>query len=381
MKKANKNIKYYEISEIGNKLNILPVEPLIYSNADGFRKILSQLDIFNNVQEITIDYSGQTDFDTYLIVFKGIVENYCLENKIIFNELNITGDIESVIVLLKSPPESEVTPKPKESFLYKHFEQVGKIVLKVFSDIYNFVSFFGELFSKFLTLLIHPTRMRWKDMPLHFTQSGVLALPITVMIVFLLGLITGYQGALQLKQFGADMFIANLVGISLTRELSPLMVAILVAGRSGSAFAAELGTMKVSEEIDALTTMGFDKLEFLVMPRVLSVTLAMPFLVIICNIVGMVGGMIAAITTLDITMSGYVGSMQMAISLWDIGTGLIKSIMFGFLIASLGCYKGINVQGGADAVGRYTTASVVASVFLIIVTDAVFTFIFQALGI
>jgi phospholipid/cholesterol/gamma-HCH transport system permease protein len=177
------------------------------------------------------------------------------------------------------------------------------------------------------------------------------------------------------------MFIANLVGISLTRELAPLMVAILVAGRSGSAFAAEIGTMKVSEEIDALTTMGFDKLEFLVMPRVLSVTLAMPFLVIICNVVGMIGGMIAAVTTLDITMAGYIGRMQMAISLWDIGTGLIKSIMFGFLIASLGCYKGINVKGGADAVGRYTTASVVAGVFLIIVTDAVFTFIFQALGI
>jgi hypothetical protein len=146
VKKADKNIKYYEISESGNKLNILPVEPLIYSNAYGFREILDKLDSFKDVVEITIDYSRQIDFDTYLIVFKGLVQNYCIENKILFSELNISHDIESVILLLKSPPESVVPPKPKTSFLYRHFEQVGGIVLKVFGDVYNFISFFGELF-------------------------------------------------------------------------------------------------------------------------------------------------------------------------------------------------------------------------------------------
>ena len=381
MKKNKKNIEFLSIVEGKDSLTIIPVEPLTYYNAKGFRAITGKLSEFENPGTIKLDFSKQTNFDTYLIVFKGIIESYCFENKLSFNIQNSNENIDSVIELLKSPAQAVPEIKSEKSVIYKHFEQVGRKVIQISQDIFNFISFFGEIFTKILKLFIHPSAMRWHDVPLHFTQSGVFALPITFMIVFLLGLITGYQGAIQLKQFGADSFISALIGISLTRELSPLMVAILVAGRSGSAFAAEIGTMKVSEEIDALTTMGFDKLEFLVLPRVFSVTLAMPFLVIICNIIGMIGGMIAAITTLDVTITGYIMQMQMALSLWDIGTGMIKSVVFGFLIASLGCYKGLNVQGGADAVGRYTTSSVVAGVFLIILTDAVFTFVFQSLGI
>ncbi|MBX3042595.1 MAG: ABC transporter permease [Candidatus Kapabacteria bacterium] len=381
MKKSKPDTDYYKLQIEDGVLHLNVLMPLIYSNSEYFRSVLSEIGKIKDISKIEIDFSLQDNFDTYLIIFSQSVEKYCIEQNIRFEIINSNPDINSVVILLKSPPAEILEPKPKKSYLYRHFEEIGYIVIKIVKDTYNFISFFGELFIRFLTLIFKPSRLRWEDMPLHFTQSGVMALPITLVIVFLLGMITGYQGALQLKQFGADMFIADLVGISLTRELSPLMVAILVAGRSGSAFAAELGTMKVSEEIDALTTMGFDKFEFLVLPRVMSVTLAMPFLVIICNIVGILGGLIAATSTLDITFSGYIGRMQMALSLWDIGSGLIKSIVFGFLISALGCYKGLNVQGGADAVGRYTTSSVVAGVFLIILADALFTFIFQALGV
>jgi phospholipid/cholesterol/gamma-HCH transport system permease protein len=223
--------------------------------------------------------------------------------------------------------------------------------------------------------------VRWIDLPDIFTKNGVMAVPITVLIVFLIGLISGYQGALQLRQFGADIFIADLVGISITRELSPLMVAILVAGRSGSSFAAQIGTMKVSEEIDALTTLGFDKHDYLVLPRVLAITFAMPILVLICNLVGVIGGLVAAITTLDITLSGYINQLQVALRLGDIFSGLIKSIIFGFLISLVGCYKGLSASGGAESVGKITTGSVVISVFLIIFVDALFTFLLSALGI
>jgi phospholipid/cholesterol/gamma-HCH transport system permease protein len=363
------------------QLILVPKAPLLYSNSKKYHKIVQLIKSQKIIKSIQLDFSEQINFDTYLIIFYKKIEKYCKKHQLDFKTINSSDDINAVIGMMNSSIVDNAIPKPVLSPFRRHIQHIGDIIIHIAQDTYNFISFFGELFIRLITLIFHPSRMRWRDLPGHFTQSGVFALPITVMIVFLIGLITGYQGALQLKQFGADNFIANLIGISLTRELSPLMVAILVAGRSGSAFAAELGTMKVSEEIDALNTLGFDSFEFLVLPRVVSVTLAMPLLVIICNVVGMVGGLIAALTTLDVTTSGYILRMQSALSLLDISTGLFKSIIFGFLIASLGCYKGLNVTGGADAVGKITTASVVASVFLIILSDAIFTFIFQALGI
>lgn len=159
------------------------------------------------------------------------------------------------------------------------------------------------------------------------------------------------------------------------------MVAIIVAGRSGSAFAAEIGTMKVSEEIDALTTMGFDRMQFLVLPRVLAVTFAMPLLVIICDLAGIIGGLLAGLATLDITISSFLAQLNIALNYAHVFSGIFKSIVFGLLIATIGCFRGFQVQGGAESVGRYTTASVVSGVFLVILTDAIFVFLLSALGI
>jgi phospholipid/cholesterol/gamma-HCH transport system permease protein len=223
--------------------------------------------------------------------------------------------------------------------------------------------------------------MRWKDFPFQYLNAGVNALPIVVLIVFLIGLITAYQGAGLLQQFGADIYIANLVGLTITRELSPLMTAILVAGRSGSAFAAEIGTMKVSEEVDALNSMGYDPIRFLVMPRVFSVVFAIPFLTLVADLAGIIGGLFAAVTTLDISITGYLNQLQLSLNYYHVFTGVGKSMVFGFLIAAVGCFRGLQVRGGAESVGRYTTASVVTGVFLIILSDAVFTFLFQTLGI
>jgi phospholipid/cholesterol/gamma-HCH transport system permease protein len=258
---------------------------------------------------------------------------------------------------------------------------MGELFKIIFSDTTHFIEFLGEMLVKLLSLIIHPMRMRWRDFPFHFTNSGVNALPIVILIVFLIGVITGYQGAIQLQAFGADIYIANLIGISITRELAPLMTAILVAGRSGSAFAAEIGTMKVSEEIDALKSMGFDVVEFLVLPRVLSVMIAMPLLTLLADVAGIGGGLLMAVTTLNLTMVSYLNQLQAALSFGDIFSGIGKSIVFGFLIATVGCFRGFQVRGGAESVGRYTTASVVSGVLLIILADAVFSFIFQAVGI
>lgn len=381
MKSNIDNSENFSFEIIDDKLIITPKVALLYSNSKKYIDIIKNINSYNNYNSINIDFSKQSNFDTYLIIFLKKISIYCKNNNLNFEIINSSEDIDTIISLLNTSVDNEIAFHSDLSRFRGAFQSLGDRVINIYYDIYNFTSFFGELSKRLFSLFINPLRMRWSDFPVHFTQSGVYALPITVMIVFLIGLITGYQGALQLKQFGADGYIADLVGISLTRELSPLMVAILVAGRSGSAFAAELGTMKVSEEIDALNTMGFDSIDFLVLPRILAVTMAMPLLVLICNIVGIAGGLISALTTLDVTSSGYFLRMQSVLSLYDIFTGLFKSIIFGFLIASLGCYKGLNVRGGADAVGKTTTSSVVASVFLIILSDAIFTFIFQAIGI
>jgi phospholipid/cholesterol/gamma-HCH transport system permease protein len=237
------------------------------------------------------------------------------------------------------------------------------------------------LIIKILILFVNPWKMRWKDFPFQFFRSGVAALPIILLILFLIGLVTGYQGAVQLHQFGADMYIADMVGISITRELGPLMTAIIIAGRSGSSFAAEIGTMKVSEEIDALNSMGFDFMRFLVMPRVMSVLFAMPLLTLFADLAGVLGGLVSALAVLDITLTAYINGLQGALDYGDVMGGLFKSMVFGFLIATVGCFRGMQVSGGAESVGKFTTASVVSGIFLIIVADAVFTFIFTSLGI
>jgi phospholipid/cholesterol/gamma-HCH transport system permease protein len=377
-KKNKKNIDFYTVESTDTELVIKPIEPviLINSNSFDFRKI--KFDIY---KKVTINLNELELYDSYLIILINKLESYCLKYGIDFSIETSNTEVLRFIDFLGKAKYQRSGEEDNKSAIYKHVEEVGSNIRALFKDVYDFIKFFGELITKFFILIFNPKKMRWVDFPLHFTRTGVMALPISALIVFLIGMISGYQGAIQLKQFGADSFIADLVGISLTRELAPLMVAILVAGRSGSAFAAQLGTMKVTEEVDALVSMGFDKMEFLVLPRVFAVTLAMPILVLICNVIGVVGGLIAAISTLDITIVGYINRLQVAVSFMDIFTGLFKSLIFGFIVATIGCYKGLSVTNDADAVGRFTTASVVAGVFMIVFTDAVFTFVFNSLGI
>src|SRR5581483_2143691 len=191
---------------------------------------------------------------------------------------------------------------------------------------------------------------------------------------------TAFQAAVQLKQFGANIFVADLVGLSITRELAPLMTAIIVAGRSGAAFSAELGTMKVSEEIDALRTLGLDPYLFLVFPRVLALVVVLPLLTILADAVGILGGLLVALLGLDLTANAYVVETQKALHLWDVSSGLLKSLVFGLQIGLIACQRGLATRGGAEGVGRATTSAVVTSLFALVVTDAIFTMLFNAFG-
>ncbi|MFI5365883.1 MAG: MlaE family lipid ABC transporter permease subunit [Candidatus Binatia bacterium] len=255
--------------------------------------------------------------------------------------------------------------------------RIGAETLKILADCRELVLFTGELILGLRDAARHPMRMRWRETWLYMERTGLDAVPIVALISFLMGVITGFQAAVQLTQFGADIYIANLVGLSITRELGPLMTAIIAAGRSGAAFAAEIGTMKVSDEVDALTTMGLDRTRFLVTPKVVALLVMLPCLTLVADLVGILGGLLVAVTGLGLPVQVYVRQTRLAMSMWDVYSGLIKAVAFAILIAGVGCLRGFQARGGAESVGRITTSAIVAGIFLIIVADAVFTVLFH----
>jgi phospholipid/cholesterol/gamma-HCH transport system permease protein len=225
-----------------------------------------------------------------------------------------------------------------------------------------------------------PRTVHLADLGSLIERAGSDGIPIVLLINFLVGAILGLQGAIQLHRFGGDYFLANLVGLSIVRELGPLMTAILVTGRSGAAYAAELGTMTVNEEIDALRTLGQDPQRFLVFPRVLALTFVLPILTILGDLLGTLGGLAIAVTYLQQPSVVYLQSLQQAVGLDDVATGLLKSVAFAVAIGLISCQRGLATRGGAAGVGRSTTSAVVVVIFVIIALDAVFTWVFSMLG-
>jgi phospholipid/cholesterol/gamma-HCH transport system permease protein len=229
----------------------------------------------------------------------------------------------------------------------------------------------------FLRQFTNLKRFRLRE-TLYYTQlTGADAMPIVALISFLMGLIMAFQAAVQLRQFGANIFVADLLALAFTRELGPFLTAVILAGRSGSAFAAEIGTMKVNEEIDALTVMGLDITEFLVMPKIYALALAGPLLTFLSDWMGLMGGIVVGVIGLDLTVSGFMQEAYEILTLSDVLTGLLKSFAFSALVASIGCLRGLQTEQGADSVGRQTTSAVVSGIFLIIFADAIFTVLFH----
>lgn len=241
-------------------------------------------------------------------------------------------------------------------------------------------TFLGRLYVSLFRVLIHPKRMRFASVIRHIQETGLNAIPIVAMIAFLFSVVLSYQGAVQLRQFGAEVFTVNLTAVSVLREIGVLMTAILVAGRSGSAFAAEIGVMKIREEVDALETMGADIFEVLVVPRVLGLVIALPLLVVIADLVGLVGGGLMSYALIDMPPNLYMDRVLGAVKVNDYLVGMIKAPVFAFLIATVGTFRGLQVSGSADSIGRFTTLAVVQSISLIVLADAIFTIVFTKVG-
>jgi phospholipid/cholesterol/gamma-HCH transport system permease protein len=261
---------------------------------------------------------------------------------------------------------------------------VARLGQRVWSDargMTGYLSFVGESFTVLARSLAHPRRLRWRPILHNLQIAGVAALPITGLLSFLLGIVIAYQGADQLQRFGANIFIADLVGLAMLRELSPLLTAIIIAGRSGSAYTAQIGTMKVTEEIDALRTIGVAPQELLVLPKMLALVVALPLLTVYTDVTGVLGGMLMARSKLDVSFGAFLDRLDEAISLSSYVTGISKAPVFAMIIALVGCYRGFQVSGSAESVGQQTTMSVVQSIFLVIVTDALFSVVFNWLDL
>lgn len=248
-------------------------------------------------------------------------------------------------------------------------------------NLFGILAFVGESAIVLLRLIAQPRRIRWRTILHNLQTAGFEALPIVGLLSFLMGVVIAYQGADQLQRIGANIYIADLVGLTMLRELSPLLTAIIVAGRSGSAYAAQIGTMKVTEEIDALRTIGVVPQELLVLPKVLALVIALPLLTVYADVAGVFGGMIMARSKLDVSFGVFFDRLGDAISLSSFLTGIVKAPVFAAIIALIGCFQGFQVGGSADSVGRQTTTSVVQAVFLVILADALFSIVFNWLKI
>jgi phospholipid/cholesterol/gamma-HCH transport system permease protein len=259
--------------------------------------------------------------------------------------------------------------------------RLGKAVVDLGRIGGDLIAFMGQVTISLVMTVLLPTRMRGKAVVHHMTQAGVAALPIVGLLSFLIGVVTAYQGADQLARFGAEIFTVNVVGIGVLREMGALITAIVVAGRSASAFAAQIGTMKINEEVDALRVIGIDPMVVLVVPRMLALMVIFPFLVVWADILGVFGGAIMATVALDISFSQFITQFQSEVPLTAFWIGLSKAPLFAAAIAGIGCYQGLQVGQGAAAVGEKTTAAVVQAIFLVIVIDALMSIVYSVIGI
>jgi phospholipid/cholesterol/gamma-HCH transport system permease protein len=258
-------------------------------------------------------------------------------------------------------------------------EGLGSASVRISEDFAAMMAFLGDLVKAVLHLIRHPGEVRWEDVFFYVRRVGAEGLPIVGLISVLIGLIIAFMSSLQLKQFGANVYVAQLVAVAIVRELGPIMTAILVAGRSASAFAAEIGTMRVNDEVDALVTMGFDPVRFLVVPKLIATVVVLPLLTLYADIFGILGGMIVGVAGLDLTAYTYLQASRRSISVFFLNASLVKALVFACIIVWIGCLRGFQVRGGVEEVGAATTSAVVTAILLIVVVDSAFAVVLHYL--
>jgi phospholipid/cholesterol/gamma-HCH transport system permease protein len=271
-------------------------------------------------------------------------------------------------------------PQRRERRTERIVAHVGRVTVEGIVGLRRTLGFVGELGLAVGRVIRRPRVGHWEEVPLLVERTGLDAVPVILVINFLVGFVMAFMAARSLALFGANLLVADLVAIAMTRQLGPMMTAIIVCGRSGAAFATELGSMKVSEEIDALRTLGIQPFDWLVIPRVVALVLVLPVLTLLADLVGMAGGLLVAVTDLGLTADGYVDETRLVLEPWDVASGLVSSVAFAIAIGLISCQQGLAASGGPLGVGRRTTATVVTSLFAIVLLDAALTIAFRVLG-
>ncbi len=327
-----------------------------------------------NVEEPTIDLAEVAEVDGGFVALL----HADLAERHVRAQLRGGDRFQGLFDLYRSvaPPAPRKTRRPEAVLCH-----VGRAAVLDVEHLTSILAFTGEMAVATGRLFRRPRGGHWKELPHLAERAGADAVPIVLIINFLVGFVLAYMGARALAMFGANVYVADLVGIGMTRQLAPLMTAIIVCGRSGAAYTTELGSMKVDQEIDALRTLGLEPYGWLVIPRLLSLLVTLPVLTLLADLVGMLGGLVVAVTSLGLTPRGYWHEMRATLTAWDIGSGLVLSVAFAIAIGLIACEQGFAASGGPQGVGRRTTSAVVTSLFAIVVLDACITVLYRAFGL
>lgn len=332
---------------------------------------------WDEVKELQFDTSGLLGWDSRLLVFLDALCRAAREARVPVVLAGLPPGAARLLTLATAVPEHEHDLLRRPSPL----AHLGQWALGVNRAARDMATFVGEISLGLARLITGRAQIRWRDVGAVIVSSGPDAFPIVTLISFLVGLILAFVGAIQLRMFGAEIFVADLVGIGIIREMGAIMVGVVMAGRTGAAFAAQLGTMQVNEEIDAFQTMGVSPVDFLVLPRMIGLTLMMPFLCIYANLMGTLGGLFVGVTMLDLGAMQYYIETKSAVGVNDLGVGLTLSFVYGVLVSFSGCYRGMRCGRSSADVGKATTSSVVTSVVMLVISTAIITVLCDILGV
>lgn len=367
--------EYFEIEKLEN--NSLKLLLFGFWTKENLNKIAKDLETvnFENGIKLFIDFEDVKEFDNVSIIYLiSILKNLKDENVLFLNFKRYEKSFELFKKHYQTPLEEELK---RDNF----FESIGKKTFLILKESKDFLSFLGKIFYFFIYSIFNPKKIRFKATLKYIETSAVNALLIVGITSFLVGVVIAYQGAVQLEKFGANIFIVEMIAITMFREIAPLVTAIVIAGRSASAYTAEIGAMKITEEIDAMRTMSFEPILFLTLPRIFALCISLPLLVFFADIIGIFGGMLIAYTNLDVSFVEFITRLHNEVALKHLLIGVFKAFFFGFIIAIIGSYRGLQVENNTTSIGKYTTISVVNAIFVVILIDAIFSIIFTQLRV
>jgi phospholipid/cholesterol/gamma-HCH transport system permease protein len=349
------------------------------ASAPVVTEVYQQLDATPPVRRLAFEAQALTGWDSRLLTFVRQVIEAGTQRHMVVDQQGLPEGVRRLLALAAAVPEREGARRGPARLSW--LARIGTEVLAGWKGAWDMLDFIGQAVLACLRLMVGRARFRRVDLALFLQECGAQALGIVTLISFLIGLILAFMGAIQLRQFGAQIYVADLVGLGMTREMGAVMTGIIMAGRTGAAFAAQLGTMQVNEEIDALSTMGIPAMEFLVLPRMLALMLMMPLLCVYADMMGMLAGLLIGTGLLDISLVEYVNETRKAVNLVDCGLGLVKSVVFGALVALAGCLRGMQCGRSAAAVGAAATSAVVTGIVWIIASDGLFAVLTERLGL